>query len=149
VWHGPVVLLDADACWERLRSTRNGVLGTVHAQRGADLVPVVYVVDGTTIVLPIDTVKPKSGARLQRLRNLEADARASVLIDHYDDDWQALWWVRAHGTARLAAPTTKQLERLATSFPAYRDPGSVASVVLVEVDEVTGWAAIGERLSER
>jgi len=136
------VLLDTDACWERLRSTRNGVLGTVHHARGADLVPVVYVVDGTTIVIPIDTVKPKSGARLQRLRNLEGDARASVLVDHYDDDWQALWWVRVHGPARETAPTTEQLERLATSFPAYRDQGSVASVVLLEVQEVTGWAAM-------
>ena len=89
--------LDTTECWARLAAAGHGVLGTVHARRGVDAVPVVYVVEGGGVVVPIDAVKAKRGPRLQRLRNLEADPRVVLLVDHYDDDWPQLWWVRVHG----------------------------------------------------
>jgi PPOX class probable F420-dependent enzyme len=133
--------MDAAQCLQHLTAARHGVLGTVHDARGVDAVPVVFVLDAERIVIPIDTVKPKRGARLQRLRNLDADARAVLIVDHYDDDWSRLWWVRAHGRARETDPTAAQLERLAAAFPAYAEPGSVTSVILLAPDEVTGWTA--------
>jgi len=141
MWHGPVVQVDATQCWERLRSSRHGVLGTLHAARGLDAVPVVFVVDGDRLLIPIDTVKPKRGARLQRLRNLDADARAVLLVEGYHDDWSQLWWVRVHGHAHEADPTTGQLEQLAATFPAYAEPGTVTSVIVLVPDAVRGWAA--------
>jgi PPOX class probable F420-dependent enzyme len=135
------VRLDDDACWDRLRRARHGVLSTVHPTRGVDAVPVVFIVDGLQLVLPIDTVKAKSGARLQRLRNIDADGRATLLVDHYDDDWSQLWWVRARGLAHETHPTADQLDQLAAPFPAYAVPGAVTSVVVLAVDEVAGWAA--------
>jgi PPOX class probable F420-dependent enzyme len=135
------VQLEAEACWERLRSARHGVLGTVHAARGVDLVPVVFVVHDDRVVIPIDTVKPKSGPRLQRLRNLLVDARAALLVDHYDEDWSALWWVRVHGGANEHPPTHAQLAKLAEAFPPYRQPAAVSAVIVLEPGEVTGWAA--------
>ena len=48
------------ACWARLGDAGHGVLGTVHAARGVDAVPVVFVVDGDVVVIPIDTVKAKA-----------------------------------------------------------------------------------------
>jgi PPOX class probable F420-dependent enzyme len=135
------VRLDDDACWERLRRARHGVLSTVHPARGVDAVPVVFVAEGRQLLLPIDTVKAKSGARLQRLRNIDADARATLLVDHYDDDWAQLWWVRAQGLAHHAPPTSHQLDQLAARFPAYATRGSVTSVVVLAVDEVAGWTA--------
>ena len=133
--------LDETSCWERLSSSGHGVLGTVHQERGTDAVPVVFVAHDGEIVLPIDTVKAKSGARLQRLRNLDVDPRAVLLVDHYDDDWSQLWWVRVHGHAHEAAATSGQLHALATAFPAYSQPGSVTSVIRLAVDEITGWSA--------
>ncbi len=63
---------------------------------GVDSVPVCFVVDGDLIAIPIDTIKPKRSTRLGRLRNLEADPRATLLVEHWDfDDWSTLWWVRA------------------------------------------------------
>ena len=122
--------------------SRHGVLGTVHTDRGVDAVPVVFVVDGDQIVIPVDTVKPKRNARLQRLRNLDADPRAVLLVDHYDDgDWSDLWWVRVHGHAQQLEPTAEQLEQLASAFPAYATPGAVTSVIVLVPDEVSGWAA--------
>jgi PPOX class probable F420-dependent enzyme len=141
VWHGAYVQLDAEVCWERLRAARHGTFGTVHAARGVDAVPVVFVVEHDHVVIPIDTVKPKAGPRLQRLRNLLVDARSVLLVDHYDEDWSELWWVRAHGNAKEHGPTSAQLDALSRAFPAYRDPGTITSVVVLEPDEVTGWAA--------
>jgi len=133
------VQLDVTACWVHLRAARHGVLGTVHAERGVDAVPVVFVLDGADVVIPVDVVKPKAGQRLQLLRNLYVDARAVLLVDRYDDDWSKLWWVRVHGDAIEASPTTEQRDRLAATFPAYAAPGTVTSVIVLTPRRVTGW----------
>jgi PPOX class probable F420-dependent enzyme len=135
------VRLDEATGWERLRSSTHGVLGTVHARRGVDLVPVVFVADGSRLVVPVDTVKAKSGRRLQRLVNLEGDARCTLLVDHHDRDWSRLWWVRAHGRARETPADPVLVSALAAAFPAYRAPGAVTSLIVLDVDEVTGWTA--------
>jgi PPOX class probable F420-dependent enzyme len=135
------VRLDEGACWDRLRSSAHGVLGTVHAERGVDLVPVVFVVTGRQLIVPIDRVKAKADRRLRRLVNLEADSRCSLLIDHYDADWSQLWWVRAHGEATESATEPAALAALGAAFPPYRAPGAVTSLLIVTVGTVTGWAA--------
>ena len=95
--------LDEDEARARLVAHDHGVLSTLHAERGVDAVPVVYVVGGDGHVgVPVDRVKPKASSRLQRERNLEADPRATLLVDHWDrDDWSQLWWVRADGEATV------------------------------------------------
>jgi PPOX class probable F420-dependent enzyme len=133
--------LAPDACWARLRAAGHGTLGTVHRERGVDAVPVVFVVDDGEIVVPIDTVKPKTGRRLQRLVNVEGDDRIVLLVDRYDDDWSQLWWVRLHGRARESEPSEVQRAALARAFPAYRRPGAVAGVLVLTVEAVTGWSA--------
>lgn len=140
--------LPADEALARLTAHDHGVLSTVHAERGVDAVPVVYTVgDDRTVGIPIDRVKPKSSTRLQRLRNLEADPRAALLIEHWDrDDWSQLWWVRAEllwdgdVDASRAEPSAA---RLARRFEQYRDRPFAAIVVLRIVD-VTGWSASPE-----
>src|SRR3954470_18153218 len=89
--------LPATEARARLAAHDHGVLCTVHAERGVDAVPVVYVVDEHGYVgVPVDRVKPKASSRLQRERNLEADPRGTLLVEHWDrDDWSQLWWVRA------------------------------------------------------
>ena len=127
----------------RLAAHDHGVLCTVHAERGVDAVPVVYVVDDDDHVgVPVDLVKPKASLRLQRERNLELDPRATLLIEHWDPgDWTRLWWVRAElrwqgdddrTSAALAA-------RLAGRYPQYRDQ-PFARVLMLRIVGVTGWA---------
>ena len=134
--------LDARA---RLATSDHGVLSTVHRDRGVDAVPVVYVADADGwIGVPIDRVKPKSSARLQRERNLEADPRAALLVEHWDRaDWSRLWWVRAelrwHGDA-APARAADLAARLASAFPQYRDQ-PFARLLLLHVVGVSGWAA--------
>jgi len=63
-------------------------------------VPIVYVVLGDELWSPIDG-KPKSGRELARVGNLRRDPRATLLLQHYDADWQRLWWLRLECEAEV------------------------------------------------
>ena len=91
--------------------------------------------------MPVDTVKPKASTRLQRERNLEADPRGTLLVDHWDrDDWSRLWWVRAE--LRSWSPTAakpRSPHRLAERYPQYHDQ-PFTRVLVLRIMGVTGWA---------
>jgi PPOX class probable F420-dependent enzyme len=133
--------MDAEACWAHLRRARSGVLGTVHPERGVDAVPVVYAVDDDRrIVVPVDAVKAKGRARLQRLVNVERDPRVVLLVDEYDDDdWSRLWWVRVHGRAGEQGATPALVEFLAARYRQYRTPGAVVGALVITPEAVAGW----------
>jgi PPOX class probable F420-dependent enzyme len=131
------VRLDEDECWTRLIRSEKGVLGTVHPQRGVDLVPVVFAATADRrVVIPIDTVKPKATTRLQRVVNLERDPRCSLLVDHYEPGWTGLWWVRVTATAEAVGDVADELWR----FERYRRPGAVVGTIVLTPTAVTGWA---------
>jgi PPOX class probable F420-dependent enzyme len=137
--------LARDEALSRLAAHDHGVLATVHATRGVDAVPCVFVVDADGCVgVPVDRVKPKSSTSLQRERNLESDARATLLVEQWDrDDWSRLWWVRA--SLRWEAEPSPEREAglaalLADRYPQYADRPFERVVVLRLVD-VAGWSA--------
>lgn len=133
----------------RLAAHDHAVLCTMHLERGIDAVPVCYAVDDDGRVgVPIDSVKPKASTRLQRVINLEADPRATLLVEHWDrDDWTKLWWVRAELRWHGDDPEREQdlAARLAQRYPQYRDQPFVRILVLRLVG-VSGWTA-GNRSS--
>lgn len=116
----------------------------MHAVRGVDAVPVTYALDRGYVGIPVDLVKPKSSTRLQRERNLEADPRATLLIEHWEaDDWSTLWWVRAEllWQGDDAADRAVGLAAgLAARYPQYRDH-PFARLLVLRVVAVTGWTA--------
>jgi PPOX class probable F420-dependent enzyme len=135
--------LGADEARARLAAHDHGVLSTVHGERGVDAVPVVYAVDDDYVGVPVDRVKPKASSRLQRERNLEADPRATLLVEHWDpDDWSQLWWVRAELRFErdAAGPEEALAARLADRYPQYRDQ-PFERVLVLRIAGVTGWAA--------
>ena len=129
--------LNATDAWILLRTCDHGVLATVNADRGVDAIPVVFAVDSDRIVLPVDTIKSKSSTRLQRLVNLAHDPRCVLLVDHYDDDWSRLWWVRVHATAEVTAGRHDALLR----FEQYRADGAVEDSIVLTPTLVSGWQA--------
>lgn len=143
--------MDASECRQRLREASHGVLSTLHPARGVDAVPVVIAVVGDDVVIPVDRVKAKRSTELQRVRNLRKDPRCVLLVDHYDDDWRRLWWVRAHAEGALldeddtdsddAIVARAGRAALAIRFPAYREPDAIASVLRLRPTAVTGWRA--------
>jgi Pyridoxamine 5'-phosphate oxidase len=137
-------LANADAL-ARLVAHDHGVLCTLHAERGVDAVPVVYVADDDGYVgVPIDRVKAKSSFQLQRVRNLEADPRATLLVEQWDrNDWSKLWWVRAELRWQgndLADREESLAAELARRYKQYQDR-PFERVLVLRVVTVSGWSA--------
>lgn len=97
--------------------------------------------DGT-IVSAVDG-KPKSTMALRRLDNIAANPRVSLVVDHYDDDWSQLWWVRADGVANAmhnGAGYEAALDSLAAKYEQYRDIRPQGAVLLVEPTQWRSWS---------
>jgi PPOX class probable F420-dependent enzyme len=118
-------------------------LATVTPGGRPHIVPVTFAVDGDVIYSAVDA-KPKTTTRLARLRNIAAEPRVAMLTDHYEPDWDRLWWVRADGAATVlagAADMAAPLALLAARYPQYRAAPPGGPVIRVRVERWTGWAA--------
>ena len=143
--------LDAGAARRLFAGSAVARLATVTPAGHPHIVPVTFVLDsrpgqGDWVYTAVDH-KPKSTARLQRLRNIQAHPRVALLADHYADDWTRLWWVRADGEAAVlgaaagAAGAAGPLRLLAARYPQYAAQPPAGPVIAVRVDRWTGWAA--------
>jgi PPOX class probable F420-dependent enzyme len=115
-------------------------LATLSADGCPHLVPVVFALAGDTVYTAVDG-KPKSTRRLRRLANIAANPRVSLLVDHYDDDWTQLWWVRADGLACIlddeAADGARALLR--AKYPQYQVVPLDGPVIAVHVSRWSSW----------
>jgi PPOX class probable F420-dependent enzyme len=120
-------------------------LATVGAAEQPHLVPIVFVLLGETVYSVVDA-KPKRTTELTRLRNVRSNPRASLLADHYEDDWEALWWARADGLARVLEGAHEEARAagraLAERYPQQRAAGAVLAV---DVERWSGWSAAEAR----
>ena len=135
--------LDAAAARQRFADSAVARLATVTPSGRPHVVPVTFVLDGDRIYSAVDA-KPKTTTRLQRIRNIGADPRVSVLADHYAQDWTRLWWVRADGHALLLEAPGEMagpLSLLAERYPQYREQPPAGPVIRIQVGRWTGWAA--------
>jgi PPOX class probable F420-dependent enzyme len=126
-------------------SARVARLATADAAGRPHVVPLVFALDGDTIVSAVDA-KPKRTTALRRLANVAENPRVALLADHYDDaDWTALWWARADGTARVVAADEpvagRALALLAARYEHYRAAPPAGPVLLVAVERWSGWRA--------
>jgi PPOX class probable F420-dependent enzyme len=128
----------------RFAAARVARLATAGADARPHLVPVVFALDGDTLYSAVDA-KPKRTQRLRRLANIASNPAVALLVDHYDEDWSALWWARADGAARLLGPgdpdAGRARELLAARYVQYRDAPPSGQVVAVDVERWSGWAA--------
>jgi PPOX class probable F420-dependent enzyme len=118
-------------------------LATIRPDGAPHLVPVVFVLEGDTVWFVVDE-KPKRHRRLQRLVNIRAEPRVSLLVDSYDEDWSRLWWVRADGRARIVGEGL-ELERalglLLDKYPQERGQPPNGPALAVEVERWRCWPA--------
>ena len=136
-----------DDAIERLRQARLGRLATVRPDGRPHVVPFVFAIvgEGDDLIAywAIDA-KPKRRQAIQRLENIEVDPAVEFVVDGYDEDWDALWWVRATGRARVVSSIGERataIEALTEKYPRYREAPPEGTVVAIDVDRVTGWAA--------
>jgi len=134
--------MDATAMRRRIADAKVARLATVGAGGKPHVVPITFAVDGDTIYFAVDA-KPKRTTDLKRLRNIAANPSVSVLVDHYEDDWARLWWVRIDGTARLlahGAQAVRATDLLAARYPQYRRARPGGPVVAISIDRISGWS---------
>jgi PPOX class probable F420-dependent enzyme len=133
--------LTAAEARERFAAARVARLATADAEARPHVVPIVFAVEGDRIYSVVDQ-KPKRTTALRRLANVQANPAVSLLVDHYDEDWGALWWVRADGRGRVLEPEEAEAVR-ATALLNERYPQQTATgaVLAVDVEHWRGWSA--------
>jgi PPOX class probable F420-dependent enzyme len=135
--------LDRLEAMRRAAAADHGVLATLNRTGAADLVPACFAIDGDRLAIPIDSVKPKGSTALGRVRNLERDPRATLLVEHWDaHDWSTLWWVRL-ALVRTAEPAERvdAFERSLRQRYAQYAETTFVEILTFRIDAVSGWSA--------
>ena len=85
-----------------LRSARTGHLATADAKGRPQVVPVCFVFDGQAIYSVLDA-KPKTTPlrQLRRVKNILANPQVSLVVDHYEENWDKLQYILVSGDAEL------------------------------------------------
>ena len=155
--------------WSRRRfaEARVARLGTVGDDGVPHLVPCCFAVDGLDGLDVLDGIdgpnshdalavpvaysavddKPKRSAHLRRLDNVGSHPVATLLVDHYEDDWSRLWWVRVDGPARLVdddAERVRATRLLREKYPPYAGHRLDAAILAVELRHWRSWSAAAQ-----
>jgi PPOX class probable F420-dependent enzyme len=130
-------MTDAEAK-RRFSEARVARLGTTDRDGNPHLVPVCFAVEDGTIYSAVDA-KPKTTPDLKRLRNMEHNPRVTLLVDHYEEEWSNVWWVRVDGTATVHDTHEHGRAALATKYEQYTDT-LLGRVVVIHPTKWTSWA---------
>lgn len=104
-----------------------------------------FVYEDPFVFTPIDA-KPKSvedWRELRRIKNVETNGRASVLVDVYNENWSKIAWVRVDGVADVLTEGTDHrhaLDLLAAKYRQYEGmPLGDAPVIRIHAEQVAQW----------
>jgi PPOX class probable F420-dependent enzyme len=141
---GHDVVMDEDEARRRFAAARVGRLATVTPQGAPHVVPVVFALVDDAAYTAVDG-KPKTTLRLQRLANIAATGRASLLVDDYREEWSGLWWVRFDGTAQVLEVDSSEgriaVEALTRKYPQYVSDPPPGPVIAVRLTRWRWWEA--------
>jgi PPOX class probable F420-dependent enzyme len=130
----------------RVAAARVGRLATVRPDGTPHLVVVTFALYDDSVVTAVDD-KPKRTQDLQRLTNLESNPAATLLVDHYDEDWSALWWIRLDGHGYVVRDEPRRTELLAplvAKYEQYRLTPPTGPVIVLDIRSTTSWSASPE-----
>jgi len=126
---------------QRVAEARVGRLGTVTVDGKPHLVPVCFALLGDVVYTAVDA-KAKSTRELRRLQNIEANPATCMLVDHYDEIWTNLWWVRLDGLARVvgSAPEAERATNALTAkYDQYETVAITGPAIAFEIATWTAW----------
>jgi len=117
-----------------LRSARTGHLATADAKGRPQVVPVCFVFDGQAIYSVLDA-KPKTTPlrQLRRVKNILANPQVSLVVDHYEENWDKLQYILVSGDAELLESDEKWVVAIAMlreKYPQYQAMGLDQSPVI-------------------
>ena len=118
-------------------------LATIGPGPAPHVVPVVFALHEGVLYTAVDA-KRKSTQQLRRLANIAAQPRVSLLVDHYDEDWTQLWWVRADGVATIHESGDEMATGyglLRQKYSQYQRLALTGAVVTVAIDHWATWRA--------
>jgi PPOX class probable F420-dependent enzyme len=136
--------MEAEEMRERVRDARVARLATVGADGRPHLVPICFVLEGDVLYSAVDE-KPKRSQRLKRLENIRSHPEVTVLVDHYEEDWTRLWWVRLDGTASVLEEGPERehaLSLLREKYEQYRAQPPTGPVIAVRIGRRRAWASV-------
>src|SRR6266849_8721802 len=120
----------------RIKTAMVARLATVGPDGRPHIVPITFASADGVLFFAVDQ-KPKRTRNLQRLRNIAANPAVSVLVDHYEDDWTKLWWVRIDGIARIiedGPEFDEAMSKLGARYEQYRSNRPLGPVVAINVE---------------
>ena len=133
-----------------LTEARVARLATADAGGRPHVIPVCFVFDGENIYIVLDR-KPKSVelTRLRRVRNILANPQAALVVDQWDEDWQALRYVLASCRAEMLPGNGEEEARavalLRRKYPQYRSMALDGNpVIKLMPQRFTAWSYSGE-----
>jgi PPOX class probable F420-dependent enzyme len=133
--------MDLALARQRVHEAPVGRLGTVTSSGRPHLVPCCFALCDDIAYTAVDA-KPKSTLALRRIDNLVGNPATSLLVDHYEADWAALWWVRLDGTGRVVTSPVESEEAKRALAGKYAQYGRVAipgPVIALDIETWRAW----------
>jgi len=121
-------------------------LATVDESGQPHALPVCFALVDGAIYTPIDE-KPKrpGGPPLRRVRNVLANPRVCLVVDHYEEDWARLAWLQVRGRAALVDDERERGHALAAlrgRYPQYRAMDLESRpLIRITPERIVAWAA--------
>ena len=129
---------------ELLSDAPVGHLATADANGVPHVIPVCFAVMDGAIYSVLDQ-KPKRSSltRLRRVRNILVNSQVSLVVDHYEEDWERLWYILVFGHAELLKERGNRpaaIQVLRDKYAQYRtmniDPNPV---IRITPSQVVSW----------
>ncbi len=133
--------MDRATARRRLAAARVGHLATVTPDGRPHVVPCCFALHARIVYSAVDA-KPKSTPDLKRLRNLRANAVASLLVGHYGEDWSTLWWVRVDGSGRVIDDGEERksaFDLLAAKYRQYQETPPPGPFLAIDIERWRTW----------
>ena len=109
------------------------------------VVPICFVLDGTSVIYSAIDLKPKSveTKNLRRVRNIANNPSVSILLDRYTEDWAQLGFVILHGAAKVlaqGAERNRAEDLLRKKYSQYEKLLQLgAPMIKIDVGRITSW----------
>ena len=133
-----------------LAEARVGRLATADSAGRPHVIPVCFVYDSQVIYIVLDR-KPKSVqlTRLRRVRNILDNPQAALVVDHWDEDWNALRYVLVSCSAVLldgpGEEEARAVSMLRDKYRQYREMDLDGNpVIKLTPLRFTAWSFSGE-----
>lgn len=123
----------------KLEQARVARLATADKDGNPHCVPVCFCHWEGRLFIALDEKPKRVGVKqLKRVRNIEENPQATLLVDHYDEDWQQLWFLMIESRASVEIIPERARQRLMEKYPQYRFQ-TLEQAIVLEPQRCVAW----------